>query len=101
MTTLKPQGEISGLTFSADGRYLVNFNYDGKPPGLWEVESGEALSLPHKTEEINGYCGFSDDSRWLLATKADQTAGIWDLATRELLFTLPRHAVRCAASREP
>ena len=84
---------ITSLAASPSGRFLasgqkgtVHFRGYAAPVFLWDLTTGERVSvLRGITEAVECLC-FSDDEKFLCGAGADSLLYIWDLATGEVVF---------------
>jgi WD40 repeat protein len=75
---------VVALAFSGDGVYLASYSWD-KTIKLWEVSSGqETFTFGNQDHDLNSIA-FSPDARLLASGET-----IWDVASKEVLFTLDR-----------
>ncbi len=82
--------EIHHLTFSPDGRWLaVCSGTDSRGQvAIWDVASGaQERTFLQADTFVNG-AAFSPDSRYLLSGLANSGAGIWEVASGELIAEL-------------
>ena len=89
-TTISAPGNINGVAFSPDGRWLA-IAADGKASPVVEVATGrERFALRHGRRLVRGAweAAFSPDGRWL-ATSGNRDARIWDAATGQELLRIP------------
>ncbi|MFO0852553.1 MAG: serine/threonine-protein kinase [Gemmataceae bacterium] len=69
-------GDVHGVAFSKDGRFLVSGGKDGTVR-VWEVATGDQVAC-HRgpADEVNGVA-FSDDGRAVAAGSDDGTVRVW------------------------
>ena len=78
-------GEIYGVVFSPDGRYIATMVVPNSVVGsdikLWDTASGKEIrTFIGHTHGILSIC-FSNDGRWLLSGSEDKTVKLWDVNT--------------------
>lgn len=96
-------GGVSYLSFSPNGRLLAAGEAD-LSVGLWDVPSGKQVATFPALGEHSSYLGdgvviyssvtatvFSSDSRLLAAGRGSGTVHLWDVASRETVFTFGAH----------
>ncbi len=97
--TLRGHTEMTtGVAFSPDNTLLASvtgYPYETNQVGqifLWDLNSGT------KRAELTGHncslgftLAFSPDGRWLATPHGDGSIRIWDVATRQIIQTLPGH----------
>lgn len=100
-------GDLSGLAFSTDGRWLAAAGEDGVPR-LWDMNSmlpavspaAAPIALPFGHGSMDGVMAVSADGHWLATAGADEfDVRLWDLttqnpATPSLALSTVGHAVR-------
>ena len=70
---------INCLAWSPDGRKLAAAGSPGASSVVWEVATGNALTIPvGHTEEVNGLA-YSRNSRLLATASSDESVCLWDL----------------------
>jgi WD40 repeat protein/dienelactone hydrolase len=82
-------GEIHGVAFSPDSKYLATAAYD-HTARLWDVATGKQLhifSQPDKVETV----AFSADGKYLLTAGPDKQAWLWDVATGQTVRVFSGH----------
>ena len=94
LITVPLRSQIYHSTFSPDGRHIVTASEDGQAR-LWDVESGRAIFAFSHERRVK-HASFRPDGSWLATAGAARIAGaevsVWDLATREKLFSLPHES---------
>ncbi|HEX8988147.1 MAG TPA: hypothetical protein VF816_09300 [Rhodocyclaceae bacterium] len=85
--TLTPDGKVLSLAFSPNGKLLAS---GGKDFRLWNVTSGKSEILV-EPGNWSGFSkvAFSPDGKLLAARKSNTEIGLWDVATRNEVQTLP------------
>jgi len=88
--TLSPQEIIRSLAFTPDGAVLAaaGGNTDDFSIHLWDVASGQAISILNGHDGIVWSIAFSPDSQLLASASSDGTAKIWDWRSGNILKTL-------------
>ena len=71
-------GDMEGLAFSPDGKYLVGSIMDG-PIQVWEIATGEE-SMTLDVDTSSASLAFNPDGS-LLASGIDNSVQVWDMAT--------------------
>ena len=95
-TAMEPEGEVTHLAFSPDGRRLATAA--GARARIWSASGGDAaLFLLHHDARVMSL-GFSPEGSRILTSSADLSARQWDAITGEALGSPARHpgAVRQA-----
>jgi WD40 repeat protein len=108
-TRLKDEGYISHLQFSPDDRTIASASQDDHSVRLWDVasgrETGARLVDPSGTAAYTEGIQFSRDGSRIAIATGNGNARVWNVATHELVFSLPRQrgAVSSVAfsAREP
>lgn len=89
-----PHRDVSGLTFSSDGKLLAECTYLGPTVRLWDVAGGRLLhklELPDHEPFWHRYAAFSPDGKVFAASGSvkDRCAvNLWDPATGKFLRRL-------------
>jgi WD40 repeat protein len=73
----------AALSFRPDGRRVAvtTGGYPERPPGIWDVETGERLASLEGHEGPVVAVAWSPDGRWVGTASLDNTARLWDAAT--------------------
>jgi WD40 repeat protein len=86
---------VSAVAVSPDGKSILTGSWDKDAEDnsvrLWNVDSGEALTMKRHTRGVNAVA-FSPDGRLALSGADDGIAVIWDLQTLKPLRDLRGHA---------
>ncbi|MGD8856849.1 MAG: protein kinase, partial [Chloroflexota bacterium] len=91
LTLAGHDGQVLGLSFTPNSRFLVSSGVDGTTR-LWDLSldgNSEYGTYAHDTWAVD--VAFSPDGAWLVSTGKDGLARIWDIAAREELLTLAGH----------
>jgi WD40 repeat protein len=105
--------EVSGFSFSPDGRLAATRDYLDKSVRLWEVETwklkttfpGRKRNLETKIksgfsfEEEFGPVPFSPDGTTILSEREDDVVTVWDVSTGKERMTL-KHDTRDSGAKE-
>ncbi len=83
-------GTIAWVAFSPDGTRLAAASYFADQAIVWDLSTRQELAR-FTSPAVVGYVTFSPDSRWLAVGGGSNTAKIYDLTTREPLFSLAGH----------
>lgn len=84
------KGDLWGVDFSPDGKYLATGSND-KTARLWDLASGQTIRVfSGHTGEL-GEVVFSPDGKYLLSGSADKTARLWDVASGETVQIFSGH----------
>jgi WD40 repeat protein len=84
------KGEAYGVAYSPDGRTIVSGGQDGTVR-LWDVESGEMLSVLREHAACVNGVDFSPDGDTFVTASCDKTIKLWSLSQRKALATLNGH----------
>ena len=79
---------LTSIRFSADGRSVVTGSLD-HDARIWDLSSGVSRIL-HGHFGVVSDASFSPDGRWVV-TAGPTTAGVWDVASGQMLFFLRGH----------
>jgi Tol biopolymer transport system component/dienelactone hydrolase len=82
-------GEIKGVAFSPDSKYLATSASD-HTARLWDVATGKQLHVfaqPDALETVE----FSPDGKYLLTAGLDHKAWLWDVATGQTVHVFSGH----------
>jgi WD40 repeat protein/transcriptional regulator with XRE-family HTH domain len=94
---------VWGLAYNQDGTHIVTGSRDNTVK-LWDAKTGEEVfTLPGFTLQTSRMA-FSPDGKQLLVNRGTQDefdATVWDIATREVLLTLPHDALVFGADFSP
>ena len=89
--------QISSLSFSPDGRYLISGtritidrNYVGVMK-LWDVSTGRLIRTFSGHNDLVNTVAFSPDSKYILSGSADNTIKLWDVNTGNEVITFSGH----------
>ena len=96
--TGQEQFKVSGQTmsdddniaFSSDGARLAKTGDDGKKIQVWEINTGKELLNEEHTNPITSIA-FSSDGRHLAIGTHGRLAMVWDIETKQKLWTLSGH----------
>jgi eukaryotic-like serine/threonine-protein kinase len=90
-------GPVRAAIFSPDGRQIVSSSKD--EVRFWDSASGKLL-IP--VDNINGGGGlsFSPDGKRLVAVGLDKQARVYDLAAKQVLFTVPAEGAAFSPERK-
>ena len=81
-TEIDTGNEMYGLTFTANGEYLLSVEVD--VVRVWRVKDGERVAiLPVRRV---GYVTVSRDGRWIAAASWDGAVSVWKATTYEQVF---------------
>ncbi|MCB0061665.1 MAG: WD40 repeat domain-containing protein, partial [Caldilineaceae bacterium] len=75
------------VVFSPDGRLLASGSNSGNVR-LWDVDTGELLTVLHQHQQLVWLLAFSPDNRILATGSSDQTICLWDSTSGQLQRTL-------------
>src|SRR5262249_25535955 len=84
---LAHQGEVLAAAFNSEGRTVATASAD-QTVRLWDVKSGEQISLPMLPRETVTAVAFSPDGRYLLTVlghRQEIRACLWDIPPAKLL----------------
>ena len=99
LVNLKDTIKVRYAGFSADGKKIITFPWQGNAPAnntasLWEAATGKLLvTLKGHSNYINA-AQFSADGKKIVTASNDNSARLWDAVTGELLADLTGHAAR-------
>ena len=83
-----PQAPVLAAAFSPDGKFVATGHGFFNSAKLWDAETGERLrSFRGHTADVTSVA-FSQDSKQLLTSAADNTTRLWDFDTRKELCRL-------------
>jgi len=82
--------------FHPDGRRVVVNYWQGSPPVVWDLATGQPLKTLRVHPVAATTVGFSADGRWLLTAGAD-TVHVWDAETLREVHTLTSHVAVASA----
>lgn len=91
-------GEVNSVAISPDGQTVASGSED-QTINLWDLRTGELLSILTGHSDAVKSVAFSPDGKTLASGSADYTIKLWHLHAGELLHTLPGHSnwVKCVA----
>ena len=99
--TFKHRERVFSVAFSPDGKVVAGGSYRGIK--LWNIETGEEVSLKDGTTSRSGSIAFSPDGATLASASVDRFGGtrgtvtLWDIETGKDLATLRGHTERIPA----
>jgi len=76
---------VTDITFSQDGKYLVTASIDGTA-FLWSTSSGEKIHT-FEHDDIVSYAEFSPNGKFVVTASGDDTAVIWSVKDGEKVMT--------------
>jgi WD40 repeat protein len=80
-------GWVTSVAFSVDGQRLASGSWD-QSVKIWDVRSGQQLSMvASKMKEVQALA-FSRDGRWLAAENSSDSVTLWDGTTGQEIRTL-------------
>jgi WD40 repeat protein/predicted Ser/Thr protein kinase len=83
------EGEVSGVAFSSDSRYLASCSLD-RTVRVWEIDGGKCRVLRGHTDEVFAVAFHPDNTRLATAGR-DRAVWLWDLANGEEVARLAGH----------
>jgi len=87
---VKNQGELHGVTFSPDGKFILTASEDTTAK-IWDAASGAlAQTLQGHSGGVN-HASYSADGKQIVTASADGTARVWDAATGQEKLQLKGH----------
>mgnify|MGYP001420737671 CR=1 FL=1 len=82
--TLKSEGWVNSVAFSADGKRLATGSNDAR---LWDVSTGQQIAEFKGHSKALVSVAISPDGTKLATGSFDKTAKLWDIATGQMLWT--------------
>ncbi|MBL8050955.1 MAG: TIR domain-containing protein, partial [Anaerolineales bacterium] len=84
--TLPHSSDLTGLSFSADNKYLATTNEDNTEVTIWDVETGQKINTI-QFDEVALTAVFSPKDS-TLAIGLDNKIILWDIATNQEIYSL-------------
>ena len=88
--TLRFDNHVRHATLSPDGRRLATASTDHTAQ-VWDVATGQPVTLPLRHENEVAHVAFGPDGRWLATASWDKTARVWDASTGQPVTGPLRH----------
>jgi len=86
------QGAVTGIAFSANGRYIASGGFDKKVK-LWSAKTGDFIATLTGHVSAVYQIVWSADSRLIVSASKDSTMKLWETrSTKKARGTLPGHA---------
>ena len=82
---------ITGVAFSADGKYIVTSSGDNSAR-VWSPDGKQICELRGHTKPVS-HAEFSPDGRFVVTAAADNTARLWDSLNGESITELRGHSL--------
>jgi WD40 repeat protein len=82
-------GQVTFVTFSQDGKYLLSCGAADRTIRLWDVSSGQEVRVFRGHRNTVRCAAFSPDERRILSVSEDRTARLWDTVSGKLLDAFP------------
>ena len=90
VTTMRHDGKVQSVAFSADARYVVTGSHDNTAR-VWDAHTGEPVTEPLRHDGGVNSVAFSADAKHVMTGSDDNTALIWDMLTGESVTKPLRH----------
>jgi WD40 repeat protein len=85
------KGQVWGVTFSPDGKFLATAGVDGTVK-VWDAATGQLdRTFPEHTSRVHVVAFSPDDGRLVASGGADQTVKVWERATGKVLHSSTEH----------
>ncbi len=81
------QGNVTSVSFSSSGKYLVSTSSD-KTIRIWDVRKNIQVGIPlegHKSQVVSA--AFSPDEKYVVSSSWDGTTKIWDFASGKEIWS--------------
>jgi len=80
------EGDINGIAFSPDGRFLASAD------AIWDVENRQVVHTLERGRQVPGHVAFSPDGSFLAVQLVDQAIKLWDVTSGQEVRTFEEHA---------